>query len=69
MPALFALLDLPVEDPQWQTLEPPQRRQRILEACTRLLLRASQAQPVLLIVENLHWIDTETQAFLDTSGR
>ena len=37
----------------------------ILEACTRLLLRASQDQPVLLIVENLHWIDAETQAFLD----
>ena len=66
VPALFALLDIPVEDPHWQTLEPPQRRQRTLEACTRLLLRASQDQPILLIVENLHWIDVETQAFLDT---
>ena len=65
LPAVLALLDLPVDDPQWQALEPPQRRQHILEACTRLLLRASQDQPVLLIVENLHWIDTETQAFLD----
>ena len=62
---MLALLDLPVDDPQWQALEPPQRRQHILEACTRLLLRASQDQPILLIVENLHWIDTETQAFLD----
>ena len=65
VPALLGLLDLPVEDPHWQTLEPPQRRQRTLEACTRLLLRASQVHPLLLIVENLHWIDTETQVFLD----
>ena len=62
---MLALLDVPVDDPHWQALEPPQRRQRTLEACTRLLLRASQVQPVLLVVENLHWIDTETQAFLD----
>jgi tetratricopeptide (TPR) repeat protein len=65
LPAVMALLDVPMEDPHWQALEPPKRRQRTLEACTRLLLRASQVQPLLLVVENLHWIDTETQAFLD----
>jgi class 3 adenylate cyclase/DNA-binding winged helix-turn-helix (wHTH) protein/tetratricopeptide (TPR) repeat protein len=66
LPAFFTLLDLPVEDPQWQALDPPQRRQRTLDAMKRLLLRESQIQPVLVIVENLHWIDTETQAFLDS---
>ena len=65
LPAVLALLDVPVDDPHWQALEPPQRRQRTLETCTRLLLRESQVQPLLLVVENLHWIDTETQAFLD----
>ena len=65
LPAVLALLDVPVDDPHWQALEPPQRRQRTLEACTRLLLRVSQVQPVLVVVENLHGIDTETQAFLD----
>ena len=65
LPAVLALLDVPVDDPHWQALEPPQRRQRTLEACTRLLLRASQVQPLLVVVENLHWIDTATQAFLD----
>src|SRR4030095_9248060 len=29
------------------------------------LLRESQGQPLLLVFENLHWIDAETQAFLD----
>ena len=65
LPAFLTLLDLPVEDPPWQALEPPQRRERLLEACKRLWLRASQSQPLLLIVENLHWIDTETQVLLD----
>jgi class 3 adenylate cyclase/tetratricopeptide (TPR) repeat protein len=66
LPALLALLDVPVEDPQWQALDPPQRRQRTLDAVRRLLLWESQVQPLLLVVENLHWIDTETQTFLDS---
>jgi class 3 adenylate cyclase/tetratricopeptide (TPR) repeat protein len=66
VPACLALLDIPVEDPQWQALDPPQRRQRMLEAVKRLMLRESQAQPLLLVFEDLHWIDSETQAFLDS---
>jgi tetratricopeptide (TPR) repeat protein len=62
---VLSLLDVPVEDPQWQALEPPQRRQRTLEALKWLWLRESQVQPLLLVVENLHWIDSETQAVLD----
>ncbi|MGH8065209.1 MAG: ATP-binding protein [Candidatus Entotheonellia bacterium] len=65
-PAILALLDVPVDDPQWQALEAPQRRQRTMDAIKRLLLWASQRQPLLLVIENLHWIDTETQAVLDT---
>ncbi len=66
LPALLALLDVPFEDPQWQGLDPPQRRQRILDAVKRLVLRETRAQPLLVVVEDLHWIDTETQAFLDS---
>ncbi len=47
-------------------LDPPQRRQRTLDAVKRLLLRESQAQPLLLVFEDLHWIDSETQALLDS---
>src|SRR5262249_26792667 len=46
-------------------LDPPQRRQQTLEAVKRLLLRESQVQPLLVIFEDLHWIDAETQALLD----
>jgi tetratricopeptide (TPR) repeat protein len=62
---LLALLDVPVDDAAWDALDPPQRRQRTLEAVKRLLLRESQVQPVLVLFEDLHWIDSETQALLD----
>src|SRR5207237_1370843 len=65
LPAFLALLEVPAEDPRWQALDPSQRRQRTLDALKRLLLRESQVQPLMLVFENLHWIDTETQAFLD----
>jgi predicted ATPase len=65
-PALLALLEVPVDDQQWQAFDPPQRRQRTLEAIKRLLLRESQVQPLCLIFEDLHWIDAETQALLDS---
>jgi tetratricopeptide (TPR) repeat protein len=66
LPALLALLEVPVDEPQWQALDPPQRRQRTLDALKRLLLRESQVQPLLVVFEDLHWIDTETQALLDS---
>jgi class 3 adenylate cyclase len=44
LPALLALLEVPVEDPQWQAFDPPQRRRRTLEAVKHLLLRESQVQ-------------------------
>jgi predicted ATPase len=65
IPALVSLLDALPEDSPFHTLDPPQRRQRTLDACTRLLLRESQVQPLLLICEDMHWIDTETQTLLD----
>jgi class 3 adenylate cyclase/tetratricopeptide (TPR) repeat protein len=65
-PAVLALLDVPVEDAPWQRLDPAQRRQRTLDAVKHLLLRESQGQPVLVVFEDLHWIDAETQALLDS---
>jgi class 3 adenylate cyclase/tetratricopeptide (TPR) repeat protein len=63
-PVLWLLDALPEPDPLWE-LEPPQRRQLTLDAVTRLLVCESQLQPLVLIIEDLHWIDTETQALLD----
>jgi class 3 adenylate cyclase/tetratricopeptide (TPR) repeat protein len=66
IPALLALLDVLPADSPFLTLDPPQRRQRILAALKRVLLRESQVQPLLLVFEDLHWIDAETQALLDS---
>ena len=66
LPPLLALLDALPEDSPFRQLEPTQRRQRTLAALKRLLLRESQEQPLLLVFEDLHWIDAETQALLDS---
>jgi predicted ATPase len=65
IPALLALLDALPEDSPFRTLDPPQRRRRTLDGLKRVLLRESQVQPLLLVFEDLHWIDTEMQALLD----
>ncbi len=66
LPAYLTLLDVASEDPQWERLDPPQRRQRTLDGVKRLLLKESQLQPILVMFEDLHWIDSETQALLDS---
>ena len=66
LPALLALLDALPDDSPFRQLDPAQRRQRTLTALKRVLLRESQVQPLLLVFEDLHWIDTETQALLDS---
>src|SRR4029453_4586729 len=66
LPYLFALLA--VEDPTApvKQMDPQIRRRRTFEALKRLFLRESLNQSLIIIFEDLHWIDTETQGFLDT---
>ena len=65
VPAVLALFEALPSDSPFLHLDPLQRRRRTLEALKRVLLRESQVQPLLLVFEDLHWIDTETQAVLD----
>jgi tetratricopeptide (TPR) repeat protein len=66
IPALLSLLDALQDDSPFLQLDPPQRRQQTLDALKRVLLRESQVQPLVLVFEDLHWIDSETQALLDS---
>src|SRR6516162_5729542 len=66
LPALLALLDVLPTDSPFVRLDPSQRRQHTLDGLKRVLLRESQEQPLLLVFEDLHWIDAETQALLDS---
>ena len=65
VPAALWLLDALADDSPFLQLESSQRRRLTLDALKHLLLRESQVQPVMLVFEDLHWIDAETQAFLD----
>jgi class 3 adenylate cyclase/tetratricopeptide (TPR) repeat protein len=51
---------------RFSAMDPQQRRRSTFDALKRLLIRESQRQPLLLVFEDLHWIDSETQAFLDS---
>ncbi len=66
IPALLSLLDGLPDDSSFLQLDPSQRRQRTLTALKRVLLQESHVQPLLLVFEDLHWIDSETRALLDS---
>ena len=66
LPPILALLDVPVEDPSWHSLEPAKRRRLTLDAVKQLLLCEARRQALILIFEDVQWIDNETQALLDS---
>jgi class 3 adenylate cyclase/tetratricopeptide (TPR) repeat protein len=66
LPALLWLLDASIEEGPWLKVDAPRRRQQALEGIKRMLLRESQVQPLVVMFEDLHWIDAETQVLLDT---
>jgi DNA-binding NtrC family response regulator/tetratricopeptide (TPR) repeat protein len=63
-PILDLLGMLPSTD-AFRDVDPTQRRQRTHDAVKQVLLAASIAQPLCLIMEDLHWIDSATQELLD----
>ncbi len=62
---LLSLFDVPVEEPEWRVLNQSERHRLTIDAVKGLLLRESRVQPIVLMFEDLHWIDRETQDFLD----
>jgi predicted ATPase len=65
LPYLFALLGIEERPSPLQQMDAQIRRRRTFEALKKLFLRESLNQPLVLIFEDLHWIDGETQGFLD----
>ena len=65
VPSFQELLSVQVEDEKYLQLDPEQRKQKTFEAIRDLLIRESQKRPLLLAVEDLHWIDKTSREFLD----
>ncbi|HEV8712103.1 MAG TPA: AAA family ATPase [Candidatus Binatia bacterium] len=64
LPYLLALLASAGGTNSLQQMDPQIRKRRTFDAIKRILLRESLSQPVVLVFEDLHWLDSETQAFL-----
>jgi len=64
LPPLHEILSLKVEDEEHLKLEPPQKREKAFEAIRNLLIRESQNKPLIVAVEDLHWIDKTSEEFL-----
>ena len=61
VPLLAALLSLPLTaDYAPLTMSPAQQKQQTLHALLTILLRIAAQQPVLLVMEDLHWVDPST---------
>jgi class 3 adenylate cyclase/tetratricopeptide (TPR) repeat protein len=65
LPYIYALLGIADSDGPLPQIDAEIRRRRTCEAIKRVLLRESLNQPLIVIFEDLHWIDRETQAVLD----
>ncbi len=62
---LCAVLDQPVTDPRWDTLEPLLRRRVMIEAARDVLARVISTRPTVLLLEDLHWIDGQSETAID----
>ncbi|HEY6418261.1 MAG TPA: adenylate/guanylate cyclase domain-containing protein [Candidatus Binataceae bacterium] len=65
LPFLFGLLGLNDDDDPLARIDDQTRQRRMLEAIKRLILRESLNQPLMVIVEDLHWVDAESEALLN----
>jgi class 3 adenylate cyclase/tetratricopeptide (TPR) repeat protein len=64
LPAMFSLLDLSPDDQEWKKLEPSERRHKIIEAIKALILCQARHAPLVILIEDVHWMDAETKLIL-----
>lgn len=65
LPGIYSLLDLPVENEEWEQLDPPERRNIILEGVVQVICKTAQIEQLLVLLEDLHWADDETMSVVD----
>ncbi|HJU12407.1 MAG TPA: adenylate/guanylate cyclase domain-containing protein, partial [Candidatus Binataceae bacterium] len=65
LPYLFALLGIQDSADPLAQMDPNVRQRRTLDAVKRVLLRQSLDQPLMVVFEDLHWVDDETHGFVN----
>jgi len=65
LPYILSLLGIAGAGASLAMMDAQIRRRRTLEAVKRIIIRESLKQPLVVIFEDLHWIDAETQELLD----
>jgi class 3 adenylate cyclase/tetratricopeptide (TPR) repeat protein len=66
IPAIRYLLSVDPGDPAFAAMEAVARRRKIFEAVRALTLRGARLRPLVLVVEDLHWIDTSSEELLSS---
>ncbi len=61
---LCDVLSVKVEDEEYLGLEPAKKKDRMFEAIRDIILMASQERPVVLVIDDLHWIDPTSEVLL-----
>jgi class 3 adenylate cyclase/tetratricopeptide (TPR) repeat protein len=64
LPFIFEILSLKIEDKSYFNIEPEHRRNKMFITTTRLLVKESLQQSVIVVIEDLHWIDDVTEELL-----
>jgi tetratricopeptide (TPR) repeat protein len=64
LPPIQELFSVKVDDGSFLQLEPQQKRERCFEAVRDLLVRVSESKPLVLVVDDLHWVDRTSEDFL-----
>ncbi|MFO7985483.1 MAG: adenylate/guanylate cyclase domain-containing protein [Desulfatiglandaceae bacterium] len=65
LPSFQDLLSLPVENREYLNLEPKEKKERNFEAIRNLLIQEGRKKTVIVAIEDLHWIDTTSEEFLN----
>ena len=69
LPYLFSLLGIVEGDDPLAQMDGQIKKRRTLEAIKRILLRESLNQPLMVIFEDLHWIDERDPGAAQPAGR
>jgi predicted ATPase/class 3 adenylate cyclase len=65
IPPIQALLTQEAEDESYSALDPRRKREKTFESLRDLFITESQNRPLMLVIEDVHWIDKSSEEFLD----